>query len=290
MSLGENIARLRVERGLSQEELADMLGVSRQSVSKWETDCSVPDLDKLVKLGEAFGVSLDGLVKGENLTEKPKTERTAEAVSAGTEVPGKQKRCGSRRAGYVYLVIGAVITIILGLYGGLLAGLLFGLPFYVCAVICLTSKGERTGLWCGWALFILVDLYLRYGTGLTWQTIFMTPYWTPEQNYMRLFIAWCQFLVGLFFILWSALSWRKGAWEVGKDWKKPAVLGLVGVVCCGFLMGLLNRIMAQNQFFSGPIYAAIFLSRAALDYCRMLLLGWLGSMALRMWREKGRKK
>ena len=64
MSLGENIARLRARKNWSQEELARALDVSRQSVSKWETNASVPDLDKLVKLGEAFGVSLDELVQG----------------------------------------------------------------------------------------------------------------------------------------------------------------------------------------------------------------------------------
>ena len=62
MTLGENIARLRAEKRLSQGDLADALGVSRQSVSKWETDASVPELDKLVRLSELFGVTLDRLV------------------------------------------------------------------------------------------------------------------------------------------------------------------------------------------------------------------------------------
>ena len=59
MSLGTNISRLRAEHHLSQGDLAEALAVSRQSVSKWETDSSVPDLDKLVKLSQLFGVSLD---------------------------------------------------------------------------------------------------------------------------------------------------------------------------------------------------------------------------------------
>lgn len=56
MSLGETIHRLRTEQNLSQDGLADALGVSRQSISKWETNRSVPDLDKLVKLSGVFGV------------------------------------------------------------------------------------------------------------------------------------------------------------------------------------------------------------------------------------------
>ena len=58
--LGEKIYSLRKERGLSQEELADALNVSRQSVSKWETDQSVPDYDNVAAMCAFFGVSLDG--------------------------------------------------------------------------------------------------------------------------------------------------------------------------------------------------------------------------------------
>ena len=65
MDLGERLYQLRKARNLSQAEVADTLGVSRQSVSKWENNTSVPELDKLVKLGELFGLTLDELVKGE---------------------------------------------------------------------------------------------------------------------------------------------------------------------------------------------------------------------------------
>ena len=65
MTLGQNIARLRAQKNLSQGDLADALEVSRQSVSKWETDASIPELDKLLRLAELFGVTLDELVKGD---------------------------------------------------------------------------------------------------------------------------------------------------------------------------------------------------------------------------------
>lgn len=63
MTLGEKIYRLRTERGMSQEAFGDVLGVSRQSVSKWETDQSVPELDKIVAISEIFAVSTDYLLK-----------------------------------------------------------------------------------------------------------------------------------------------------------------------------------------------------------------------------------
>ena len=63
MTLAERIFSQRTQMGLSQEELAEQLGVSRQSVSKWETGQSVPDLDKLIKLADLFGVTLDELAR-----------------------------------------------------------------------------------------------------------------------------------------------------------------------------------------------------------------------------------
>lgn len=63
MTLGEKIYNLRTEQGLSQETFGEKLGVSRQSVSKWETDQSVPELDKIVAISELFGVTTDQLLK-----------------------------------------------------------------------------------------------------------------------------------------------------------------------------------------------------------------------------------
>ena len=63
MTLGEKIYRIRIERGLSQETFGEMLNVSRQSVSKWETDQSLPELDKIVAISDTFEVSTDYLLK-----------------------------------------------------------------------------------------------------------------------------------------------------------------------------------------------------------------------------------
>ncbi|MBR3006750.1 MAG: helix-turn-helix transcriptional regulator, partial [Erysipelotrichaceae bacterium] len=65
MILADKIIELRKRNGWSQEELADRLDVSRQSVSKWEGALSVPDMNKILKLSEIFGVSTDILLKDE---------------------------------------------------------------------------------------------------------------------------------------------------------------------------------------------------------------------------------
>lgn len=85
VTLGERIYQERTARRLSQTELAEALEVSRQSVSKWETNASVPDLDKLVRMCELFGVSMDSLVRGMESQESKDNPPSAAAP---------QKECG----------------------------------------------------------------------------------------------------------------------------------------------------------------------------------------------------
>ena len=65
MILGEKIIALRKRMNWSQEELAEKLDISRQSVSKWEVGATIPDLDKILKMSDIFGVSTDYLLKDE---------------------------------------------------------------------------------------------------------------------------------------------------------------------------------------------------------------------------------
>ena len=74
MNLGEKIYQYRSAKNLSQGDLADMLEVSRQSVSKWENGAATPDLDKIIKLSEIFGVTIDELVKGEEVFSAEETK------------------------------------------------------------------------------------------------------------------------------------------------------------------------------------------------------------------------
>lgn len=65
MKLSEKITELRKANGMTQEELADICSVSRQSISKWEADIALPEVEKLLLLGEVFHVSMDVLLKDE---------------------------------------------------------------------------------------------------------------------------------------------------------------------------------------------------------------------------------
>ena len=72
MNIADRIQTLRKSKGISQEELADKVGVSRQAVSKWESEQSTPDIEKIILLSEYFGVTTDYLLKGiEPVSEGP---------------------------------------------------------------------------------------------------------------------------------------------------------------------------------------------------------------------------
>ncbi len=65
MTLGERIKNYRQKLGLSQEQLAEKINVSRQAITKWENDSGIPDIDNLISLSKVMGISLDELVMGE---------------------------------------------------------------------------------------------------------------------------------------------------------------------------------------------------------------------------------
>ena len=76
MTFGEKLSKLRKEYNYTQEQLADVLGVSRQSVSKWESDITYPETDKLIKIGKLFECSMDHLLS-EDVTKKQDAQPTA---------------------------------------------------------------------------------------------------------------------------------------------------------------------------------------------------------------------
>lgn len=84
---GEYLRKLRIERELSQEQLAEAMGLSRQFISKWEQGVSTPDIDNFMKLAEFYSVPIESLIKAEELSQKPEF---AEENSA-EEKPEKKK-------------------------------------------------------------------------------------------------------------------------------------------------------------------------------------------------------
>ena len=74
MTIGERIAEERKKKGMTQEDMAEKLNLSRQAISKWESGSSFPDTENLLKLSLLFSVSVDYLLKGESVEEKKEEE------------------------------------------------------------------------------------------------------------------------------------------------------------------------------------------------------------------------
>ena len=160
MNLGERIYKFRTEKNLSQGDLADALEESRQSISKWETNGSVPELDKLVKLSELFGVSLDVLITGKERAEQPAMANSEPQVIY-IENPVKRSITAVQILGIV-LLAGAVLAMVLfGCFGDRRdMGDIFMLclPVALWGVICLVAKLPL--LWCGWLGSMIWWIYM----------------------------------------------------------------------------------------------------------------------------------
>ena len=128
MKINEKIYSLRKEHHLSQEELADRIGVSRQTVSKWELGESCPDFDKIIPLCEVFGITSDELLKDKKIIKEGEVEEQKPDVVKAVLISIS-----------VFLYFIAIVSIIISEeYLHLNDG--------VCAAIFLTLCGLATGL------------------------------------------------------------------------------------------------------------------------------------------------
>jgi len=159
MTLAEKVLFLRTEKGLSQEDLAAKLEVSRQSVSKWETGQSVPDLDKIIKLSDLFGVTVDELVREGERPKPPEPE--VRTVYVERE---KKGLAPVQKLGIVFEAVGGV-TLVIGLLG---AGVLIlaGAALVILGLPLLLAK-KHPFLIEGWLLLAMSRLFLGPHTGFS---------------------------------------------------------------------------------------------------------------------------
>lgn len=95
MEFSEKLLKLRKAKDLTQEELAEKLNISRQSVSKWESGQAVPELDKIVALSDIFDVTTDYLLKSSEIEEMPDTQQ---------ELQNKDKKRNKIKQCVIYVV------------------------------------------------------------------------------------------------------------------------------------------------------------------------------------------
>lgn len=196
MTLGEKISLLRGAANMSQGDLAEKLNVSRQSISKWETDASVPDLDKLILLSDLFSITLDELVRGDEIK---KNEDHSEPISQTNHEPVQpqiiiQKSVSTQKViGFILLALGllcCVLALVLG--GGLF---IIGGYIILCSILCLLVK-KHAGLVIGWITFLQAVILTPYFTGIRIFGIFHPGYFRHgiSINHIAAIAIWIIFL------------------------------------------------------------------------------------------------
>lgn len=237
MNLGENLYRLRTQRNMSQGDVAEALEVSRQSVSKWENNSAVPELDKLVKLSELYGITLDELVG----RPAPK-EESPSASSAPTQHIQQITVHNEFRPLSHRLIIGVIL---------ICSGLLF-LPFalsatrYTPMVNCLIFFAALT--LCGVSTLLFRFPYIPWGWVLLCAFtayIFLNCHWESEYFSLSL-IAFSLVIM----IWWTSYADRKGLLSV------PEWLWWVGGITLGFLL-ILFFINFVPTFWISPVEHAV---------------------------------
>lgn len=144
MKINEKIYSLRKEHNLSQEELADKLNVSRQTISKWETGESCPDFNKIVPLCDLFGITTEELLRDKIIEKNEESE-----VIEEKDTPNVKKSLLICSAIFMYFI--ALASIILGeeflnLNDGLVVSIFFiicGLATAIIIFTCMIYPGKK---------------------------------------------------------------------------------------------------------------------------------------------------
>lgn len=147
MTIGEKLLNLRKQKNLSQEEVANCLNVSRQTISKWETDQSTPDLDKIGPLCELFEISADELIIGKATT---KSESVNEQENKNQFVDNRRKRAQGIGQGillYFVAIAWIMISIPVMMMNPIVASAIFlilcGVATYLIIYSCIIYKNKR---------------------------------------------------------------------------------------------------------------------------------------------------
>jgi transcriptional regulator with XRE-family HTH domain len=125
MKIADRIQNLRKSKGMSQEELADRIGVARQAVSKWESELATPDLEKVVIMSDIFEVTTDYLLKGIEPVKTDEHKTMADVIDQKvlTEKNGKRMKTALK-----WFLIGAGALLAIDLISMIIYFLVNGFP------------------------------------------------------------------------------------------------------------------------------------------------------------------
>lgn len=262
MNIGEKIYALRREKNLSQGDLADMLEVSRQSVSKWENNTAVPDLQKIIRLSEIFEISVDDLIKGEKTQPETKTEYIV-----------KHERMENRKiAGIILVCMAFLVTVLL-----LPAGILYASPLIICAIICFACKKDvlLKSIWVG---YLFADVFFRFTTGTRAWNILQIFRW-PDNLTSQKIAAVISFAVMLAVIIATVIVLAKRPVEdidktkknVLKYWGFWAAVKAATKIISYVLNMWFDNYIANNGSVVGFSFSFLSIPTAVLEIISLLL-------------------
>lgn len=169
-SIGERIFELRKSKGLSQGDLADKLNISRQTVSKWENNMSAPEIEKLVMLGDIFGVSIDYIIKGEQAETGPSPTMVTERII----IKEKTKKTDAKKAVGIGLLIASAALLPLSVES--LAAYCISVVMAVVGIIVLVLK-TKAEIYVLWSLYIAATLFCTFSTAISPLHFFFKSYY-----------------------------------------------------------------------------------------------------------------
>lgn len=188
MNIGENIYKNRTANNMSQTDLANALEVSRQSVSKWENNSAVPDLDRIIKMSMLFGITIDELVFGDRSKQGQETKPPTETPQLMLNIRPKIV------TGAVMLIFGMIFFLLSIFWGDHLwfgeeIGELVSLMIVLIAVSLLATNNFRIFAACS-------VIYFLYSV-----VCFGIMHVSSIANYIFTFAA--SFIILIWFLVWG---------------------------------------------------------------------------------------
>lgn len=250
MVLNEQIYNNRKRLGLSQDELAQKLDVSRQSVSKWENGTATPDLDKIIKLAEIFGMSVDELVKDGD----PPTSPTV--VTATVPI--------RKIFGCIFFAL-ALWSVIYGfIYGFHLDYFAcISLPLTVCGFICFYFT-KHVILFCTWTIYAAAELLINSSTATNWRNILNITFYKTNNNIHIFLASLSEFIVFIALTCLSVLIFSRSAVDDRKKCiKRTVTAGIIFIVLRTSVTAFTTIAFRYSQWFMdfllhyGNIYSAL---------------------------------
>jgi len=298
MKLHEKIYYLRTKKKLSQGDLAEILGVSRQSVSKWETGASVPDLDKLIKMSDLFGVTIDFLVREEN---EPLIENTQRTEGDGADSHEKNDVSQNTVIIKEILPLRKLFGTLLFVSAVILLFIAWPLSVFVSilGLICFIFR-KHTLLWCAWFTYFSTDVYMATGTAINRMAVF-SPYAYGVWG-IRILVHWSYLFLLIALMAWTVYTFRHTRYAITRRRKIAYLLGwltvfgiipLINFVISGFVQRKLSALVEmsggvfmvgtelyeQHSFYISLMSSVGFISEwiqiIALSFLMIMTISWV---------------